>query len=86
MSYLVLLQPFLEELLSSLLQDRTSKLNGFKMIEFTLLEEDAEVLKNGGQTARRGGSRLEGFNDLSGSEDTLWERRSSQIVSLEELN
>ena len=70
-SHLVLLQPLLEELFPALLQDRTSKFNRLKMIEFTLLEENAEVLKNGRQASRGGGSSLKRLNDLSGTENAL---------------
>lgn len=53
LSYLVLLKPLFQELLPALLQDRTCELYGLKMIEFALLQEDAEVLEDGRETARR---------------------------------
>jgi hypothetical protein len=38
-SYLILLQPLLQELLPALLEDIASRLNKFKMVQLVLLEE-----------------------------------------------
>ena len=41
------------------------------MIEFTLLEQDAEVLQDGGKTTRGCRRLLERLDDLVGSENAL---------------
>ncbi len=52
-SQLVLLQPLLEQLLATLLQNRARKLQRFELVELALLKQDAEVLQDGGQPAGR---------------------------------
>ena len=46
MRYLVLLQPFLKQLLAALLQDGARKLGRLKVVQFTLLQKNTEVLEN----------------------------------------
>lgn len=45
-AYLVLLEPFFQELFPALLQDGARQLNGLEVIEFPFLQKDTEVLKN----------------------------------------
>lgn len=44
--YLVLLQPLLQKLLPALLQDGAGELERLKVVEFTLLKQDTEVLED----------------------------------------
>jgi hypothetical protein len=46
-TYLVLLQPFLEQLFASLLKNRSRKLNRLEFVQLALFEEDTEILENG---------------------------------------
>jgi hypothetical protein len=41
---LVFLEPFLQQLLSTLLKDRARQFKGFEVVEFTLFEKNAEIL------------------------------------------
>jgi hypothetical protein len=69
--YLVLLQPFLQELLPTLLKDWARKFNRLEMIELPLLKEDTEVLQDGRQTTRRCWGCLERLDDLYGVQNSL---------------
>jgi hypothetical protein len=44
---LVLFEPFLKQLFSTLLQNRAGKFKRLKMIKLSLLQEDTEVLQDG---------------------------------------
>ena len=46
MTNLVLLQPFLEQLLAALLKHGTGEFHTLELVKFALLQEDTEVLKN----------------------------------------
>jgi hypothetical protein len=46
-TYLVLLQPFLEQLFASLLKNRSRELDRLEFVELALFEEDTEILENG---------------------------------------
>ena len=61
---LILLQPLLQKLFPSLQQYGTGELERFKVIEFTLFEQDSEVLQDGGKPTGWGRSCLERFNNL----------------------
>jgi len=52
-NHLVLFEPLFQELFPALLQDRARQLNRLEMIEFPLLQEDTEVLKNWRKASRR---------------------------------
>jgi hypothetical protein len=58
-SNLVFLEPFLQQLFSTLLKDRPCQFKGFEVVEFAFFEKDAEILKNGGETTRKCGCLLE---------------------------
>lgn len=88
----VLLEPFLEELFAALLEDGTGELERFVSVEFALLEEDAEVLENGGESAGLDGDLLELLDRLRRSENALYEthvkvmsERSSPSIHRDEL-
>lgn len=51
-AYLVLLQPFLQQLLATLLQDGPAQLQRLKLVELTLVQQNAEVLQQWGGLAR----------------------------------
>jgi hypothetical protein len=53
MSYLILLQPPLQELRPALVKNKASKLNRLEMVKLALLEEDTNVLKNEERTTGR---------------------------------
>jgi hypothetical protein len=64
MSYLILLQPLLQELLPALLKDRTSKLDRLEMVKLALLKEDTKVLQNRRKTTRRCRGSLKRLDNL----------------------
>lgn len=43
--YLVLFQPFLQQLLASLLQDGPAQLQGLELVELALVEQNTKVLQ-----------------------------------------
>ena len=51
-SYLVLLEPLFEELLATLLEHRAREFQTLQLVEFALLQKDAEVLKDGREASR----------------------------------
>jgi len=71
MSYLILLQPLLQELLPALLKDRASKLNRLEMVKLALLEEDTKVLQNGRKTTGRCRGSLKRLNNLYCTQNSL---------------
>jgi hypothetical protein len=71
MSYLILLQPLLQELLPALLKDRASKLNRLEMVKLALLEEDTKVLQNGRKTTGRCRGSLNRLNNLCCTQNSL---------------
>lgn len=70
-TYLVFFQPLLQELLSSLLEDRPAKLKGLKLVELALVQQDAKVLQQRGGLARLSRNTLEAADGVWGSQDTL---------------
>ena len=63
MANLVFLEPFLQQLLSTLLKDRACQFKGFEVVKFAFFEKNAEILKNGGETTRKCGRLLERLYD-----------------------
>jgi hypothetical protein len=47
-----------------LLENWTRQFNGFKVVKLAFLQEDTEILKDGGKTAGRCWGRLERLDDL----------------------
>lgn len=82
LEYLVFLQPLLQKLLSSLLEDRPAKLQGFELVELALVQQDAKVLQQGGGLAWLSGNTLEATDGVWGSQDTLREEWSTDGKNL----
>lgn len=70
-AYLVLLEPFLQKLFASLLQNGSSELNRLQMVELSFLQKNTEILKDGREAAWWCRGLLERFNDLGCTQDTL---------------
>jgi len=68
---LVFFQPFLDQLLSSLLQNGSAQLEGFELVQLTLIEQDAKVLEEWGRLTGLGGYLLELADRLRGPKDAL---------------
>ena len=64
MSYLILLQPLLQELLPALLKDE-------QMLKLTLLEEDTTGLQNGRKTTGRCRGSLKRLDNLYCTQNSL---------------
>ena len=72
---LVFLQPFLQQLLASLLQDRTAQLKGFVFVELTLVQQDTKVLQERWGTAGLCWDLLEPLDGLRGTQNTLYRKK-----------
>ena len=70
-SHLVLLEPLLQQLLASLLEHRSAQLQGLKLVELALVQEDAEVLEQGRGLALLGRDTLEAPDGVGGAQDAL---------------
>lgn len=77
LQYLVFLEPLLQKLLSSLLENRPAKLQGLKLVELALIQQDAKVLQQGGGLAWLSWNALETTDGVWGSQDTLKGKRST---------
>lgn len=71
LAHLVLLQPFLQQLLAALLEDRPAELQRLKLIELALVQQDAKVLEQRGGLARLSWDALEATDGVRGSQDSL---------------
>lgn len=80
LQYLVFLQPLLQKLLSSLLEDGPAQLQGLKLVELALVQKDAKVLEQGGGLAWLGWDALEATDGVWGTQDTLRGERESNIL------
>lgn len=69
--HLVLLQPFLQQLLAALLQDGPAQLQGFKLVELALIQKDTKVLQQRRGLTRLGGDTLKLADGLRRPQDTL---------------
>ena len=69
--HLVLFEPLLQQLLASLLQHGPAQLQGLKLVELALVQQDAKVLEEGGRLARLGRNTLEPPDGVRCAEDTL---------------
>jgi hypothetical protein len=65
------LEPFFEEILAILGEDGTGEFEGLVTVQGALVEENAKVLKNGGELAGLHGHMLESLNRFWRSEDSL---------------
>ncbi|TNN64714.1 hypothetical protein EYF80_025020 [Liparis tanakae] len=63
-------KPLLQELLSSLLEDRPAKLKGLKLVELALVQQDAEVLQQRGGLAWLSRNTLEA-TDVASSKQVV---------------
>lgn len=62
-TYFVLFEPFLEQLLPTLLKYRARKFDRLEVVQFTLFKKNAEVLQDGRQATGGCWSLLEGFDN-----------------------
>ena len=70
-SDLILLEPLLQQLLASLLEHGPAQLQGLKLVELALVQEDAEVLEQGRGLAGLGRDTLELPDGLRGPQHPL---------------
>mmetsp|Transcript_10654 Transcript_10654/g.12937 ORF Transcript_10654/g.12937 Transcript_10654/m.12937 type:complete len:272 (-) Transcript_10654:1137-1952(-) len=77
---LILLEPFLEELSLSLLQDWTSKLNRFELVQLATFKKNTEVLENWLRLSRLSRDSLETRDGIWATQDAIW-RLSSKFCS-----
>lgn len=70
-THLVLLQPFLQQLLAPLLEDRPAELQRLKLIELALIQQDSKVLEQRGGLARLGRNALEATDGVWGAQNAL---------------
>lgn len=81
--HLVILQPFLQQLLTALLQDRAGEFDGFGMVELAFLEKDAKVLENRGEASRRRRCLLKRLDNRSSTQNTLTSNKSATKAPIE---
>lgn len=70
-THLVLLQPFFQQLLAALLEDRPAELQRLKLIELALVQQDSKVLQERRGLARLGRNALETPDGVWGAQDPL---------------
>lgn len=70
-AYLVLLQPFLQQLLAALLQDRPAQLQRLKLVELTLVQQNTKVLQQWGGLTWLSWDALELPNGLGSAQNSL---------------
>lgn len=70
-AYLVLLQPFLQQLLAALLQDRPAQLQRLKLVELTLVQQNPKVLQQWGGLTWLSWDALELTNGLCSAQNSL---------------
>ena len=78
---LVFLQPFLQQLLASLLQYRTAQLKGFIFVELTLVQQDTKVLQERWGTAGLCWDLLEPLDGLRGTQNALYRKEMAYELS-----
>lgn len=69
--HLVLLQPFLQQLLAALLQDRPAQLQRLKLVELTLVQQNTKVLQQWGGLTWLSWDALELTNGLCSAQNSL---------------
>lgn len=74
-AHLVFLQPFLQQLLPALLQNRSREFDRLEVVELSLLEQYTEILKYRRKATRGSRCLLECFDDLCRTQDTLDEKQ-----------
>ena len=77
-SYLVFLEPLLEELLAALLEHRAAQLQGLVLVELALVQQDPKVLEQGRRLARLSGHLLEPLDGLRCPQNALWSKQDGQ--------
>ena len=70
LSHLLLFQPFLQQLLASLLQYRSTQLQGLILVELAFVQQDAKVLQEGRRSCC-GWNLLETLDGLRCAQDSL---------------
>ena len=69
--YLVFLEPLFKQLFAALLQHRSAQLQGLKLVELALIQQDAKVLEQGRGLALLGRDALEAPDGVRGTQDAL---------------
>ena len=69
--YLVFLEPLFKQLFAALLQHRSAQLQGLKLVELALIQQDAKVLEQGRGLALLGRDTLEAPDGVGGAQDAL---------------
>ena len=75
-SYLVLLQPFLQQLLAALLQDRPAQFKRLKLVQLALVQKNTEVLQQWRGLTWLGRDTLELTDGLCRPQDSLREGKT----------
>lgn len=79
LTHLVLLQPFLQQLLAALLEHRPAELQRLKLIELALVQQNAKVLEQRGGLSRLSWDALKATDCVRGSQDALERTEDSEL-------